>query len=129
MPTHFTLGKKERLKSSLTIQNLLKNGKTVSAFPLKIYWNLSTDISQEYPVRMAVSVPKRKFGKAVDRNRIKRRVKESYRRNKDILYQPLLEKGHKIALIVIFQSDETFSSDTLDSLMRKLLHKLAMHFT
>jgi ribonuclease P protein component len=127
MPAHFTLGKKERLKSSLTIQNLLKNGKTVSAFPLKIYWDMSTDISQQYPVRMAVSVPKRKFGKAVDRNRIKRRIKESYRRNKNILYEPLLEKDHKIALMILFQSDESLSSDKLDSLMRKLLQKLAMH--
>ena len=68
MSGEFTFGKEERLKSNLTIQGLLKRGKAVSSFPLKIYWDFSPDSHQKYPVRAAITVPKRKFRRAVDRN-------------------------------------------------------------
>ena len=125
MSTQHTFGKNERLKSSLAIQNLLKNGKTMSIFPLKIYWDLSTDPHQKYPARMAVSVPRRKIRKAVDRNRMKRLLRESYRQNKNIIYEPLCEKGLAIALVILFLQDELLSFDLLNPVMRQLLHKLA----
>jgi ribonuclease P protein component len=125
MATNFTLGKKERLKSSLTIHDLLKSGKTVSGFPLKIYWDISHDRQQQFPVRMAVSVPRRRIRRAVDRNLVKRRIREAYRLNKNILYAPLEERGLNLVLVILFLSDEFPSFNTLDSLIRELLRKLA----
>jgi len=125
MAANYSFGKKEHLKSNLSIQDLLKNGQTVSGYPLKIYWKISSDNHQKSPVRVALSVPKRKFKRAVDRNLIKRRIRESYRLNKYILVNPLRDKELNVIMIILFLSDEFISFDSVDALIRKLLHKLA----
>lgn len=125
MATNYSLGKEERLKSGLAIQDLLKNGKAVSEFPLKIYWSISNGHRQKFPARVAVSVPKHKFKRAVDRNLMKRRIRESYRQNKNLIYDPLLNRGLKIEMIILFLSDEFIPFDNLDARIRELLRKLA----
>ncbi len=125
MAAEYSLGKEERLKSTFTIQELLKTGRTVSGFPLKIYWDISEDTRQKFPVRMAVSVPKKKFRRAVDRNLMKRRIRESYRLNKAIIYEPLGEKNLRISLIILFLSDEFISFDRVNAVISELLRKIA----
>ena len=125
MATNYSLGKREHLKSNLSIQDLLKNGQTITASPLRIYWKTSSISLQKTPVKIAFSVPKRKFKRAVDRNLIKRRMREAYRRNKYILVDSLPDKELNVRLIVLFLSDEFISFDHLDTLMCNLLQKLA----
>jgi ribonuclease P protein component len=124
MSGEFTFGKEERLKSNLAIQGLLKRGKAVSSFPLKIYWDFSTDSHQKYPVRAAISVPKRKFRRAVDRNLMKRRINEAYRLNKHMLYETLDQHQQKIQLIILLLSDEFIPYDQLEKKMREILRQL-----
>lgn len=124
MSKEFTLGKEERLKSNQSIQELLEHGRTVSSFPLKIYWHFSPDKQQKYPVRAAISVPKRKFRRAVDRNLMKRRLREVYRLNKDDLYQSLDQHQQKIQLIILFLSDEFIPYAQLENKMRDILRQL-----
>ena len=124
MTSEFTLCKEERLKSNLSIQKLLKHGRSVSTFPLKIYWNFSPDPHQKYPVRVAISVPKRKFRKAVDRNLMKRRLREAYRLNKSILYDTLDQHQQKIQLIILLLSDEFIPYTQLEQGMREILLQL-----
>ena len=124
MATKHTLGKQERLKSNLAIQDLLKNGRRVSEYPLKIYWSIS-DPLQNSPCRMAVLVPKHRFKRAVDRNLMKRRIRESYRQNKYLIYDPLQQTELKIVLIILFLSDEFIPFESLDAGIRGLLLKLA----
>ena len=125
MTREFTLCKEERLKSNLSIQKLLKHGRSVSTFPLKIYWNFSPDPYQKYPVRAAISVPKRKFRRAVDRNLMKRRLREAYRLHKNILYGTLDQHQQKIQLIILLLSDEFIPYDQLEKGMREILRQLA----
>lgn len=120
----FTLGKEERLKSNRSIQELLRQGKTVSGYPLKMYWNFSPDLQQKYPARAAISVPKRKFRRAVDRNLMKRRIREAYRLNKHILYETLDQRQQKIQLIILLLSDEFIPYTQLEKGIRELLLKL-----
>ena len=124
MATKHTLGKHERLKSNLAIQDLLKNGSWVSEYPLKIYWSISGPL-QNSPARMAVLVPKRRFKRAVDRNLMKRRIRESYRQNKYLIYDPLQQKELKIVLIILLLSDEFIPFESLDAGIRGLPRKLA----
>ena len=124
MSIGFTLGKEERLRSNLSIQELLKQGKSVYSFPLKIYWDFSPDIHQEYPARVAVIVPKSKFRRAVDRNLMKRRLREAYRLNKSILYESLEERNQKIQLIILLLSDEFIPFSQLEKRTQEILLQL-----
>ena len=66
-----TLGKEERLKSKKLIERLYKEGNSVKAFPLRMIF-LQTEHTSKFPSQVGVSVTKRNFKRAVDRNRIKR---------------------------------------------------------
>jgi len=83
-----TLGKQERLKSKKLIERLYIEGNSVKAFPLRMVY-LQTKHTSEFPVQVGVSVPKRNFKRAVDRNRIKRLMREAYRKQKHGVYDEL----------------------------------------
>lgn len=83
-----TLGKEERLKSRKLIEKLYKERNSVKAFPLRMIF-LQTDHTSNFPAQVGVSVPKRNFKSAVDRNRIKRLMRETYRLQKEIVYSNL----------------------------------------
>jgi ribonuclease P protein component len=84
----YTLGKQERLKSKKLIEKLYKEGSSVKAFPLRMVF-LQTEHTSDYPAQIGVSVAKRNFKKAPDRNRLKRLMRESYRLQKEIVYHNL----------------------------------------
>lgn len=72
-------------------------------FPFRILW-LESDLPGNFPVQVLLSVPKKKFKSAVQRNRIKRRMREAYRKNKHLLYQHLIKTDKKLALAFIYTS-------------------------
>ncbi len=86
-----TLKKQERLKSKKLLTQLFEGGNSLTQFPLRLIY-LKVEHASNYPVQVAFSVPKRKFKRAVDRNRIKRLMRESYRQHKHILYHNLEDK-------------------------------------
>lgn len=77
----FTYNKKEKLKSKKLIDQLFTDGKSVSAYPLRLVY-MPTSFNEDIIAKTGVSVSKRNFKTAVDRNRIKRLLRESYRLNK-----------------------------------------------
>lgn len=80
-----TLGKEERLKSKKLIEKLYQDGKVIKSFPLRMVY-LQTQHTSNFPCQVAVSVSKRNFKLAVDRNRIKRLLRETYRKQKNYVY-------------------------------------------
>ena len=85
----FTFEREERLKSKKIIGRLFnKEGKSFAIYPLRIIW-LATPLETSYPIQIGVVVPKRQFRKAVQRNKIKRRILESYRLNKHSMHEVL----------------------------------------
>jgi ribonuclease P protein component len=84
-PGRQTLRKSEHLYEKKAIETLFETGKTVSLSPVRLLWNAYEGVS-ELPVKVAFTVPRRSFKKAVDRNLLKRRMREAYRKNKYILY-------------------------------------------
>ncbi len=83
-----TLGKEERLKSKTLIGKLYKEGKSVKSFPLRLVY-IQAEHTSKYPAQVGVSVPKRNFKKAVDRNHLKRLLRETYRKQKQLVYNTI----------------------------------------
>lgn len=87
----YTLSKEERLSWKRYIDLLFAKGQSFVAFPLRVVY-LAVEEETLAPVSILVSVPKKKFRRAVKRNLIKRQVREAYRVRKYDLIDPLTEK-------------------------------------
>lgn len=106
--------KSERLCSRKAINLLFERSNILLSQNFKILW-LHRDNHDFVPARIAISVPKRKFRKAVSRNLIKRRIKEIYRRNKDEFYEKLTESGLVIDFMIIFSGSEILKSCDMEN--------------
>ena len=114
----YTLGKEERLKSKKLIEKLYKEGNTVKSFPLRMVY-VQTKHTSSFPAQVGVSVPKRNFKNAVDRNRIKRLMRETYRLQKNIVYENL-EKPY--VFMISYLGKEEWKYEELLKKMDKLLN-------
>jgi ribonuclease P protein component len=94
-PRPHTFPKAQRLKSRNQIEALFRSGKSFSVFPLKVLYRWE---GEELP-KVGVGAPKRFFKRAVDRNRIKRLLREAYRLQKQILLESSSAKGLHVFLI------------------------------
>ena len=104
------LRKSERLNSKIVIEKMFAGGssRSYSVFPLRVVY-MTVD-SLEASASILVSVPKKRFKRAVKRNRVKRQIREAYRKNKGELKQLLTEKEQKLAIAFIYLSDQLTSS-------------------
>ena len=87
---NFTYPKNEKLKSKITIGLLFTEGKSVAKYPLRLVYNPGTFGDGE-KIKIGVSVSKKYFKKAVDRNYFKRVLRETYRLNKHLLLENIDE--------------------------------------
>ena len=97
----FSFKKGERLSSKKTFSTLFQSGKIVYSTPLKILFQ-RTD-GNPYPACVAVSVPKRLYQRAVDRNLLKRRIREAYRLNKPEFYASLQSSNIQLNIVIQYQ--------------------------
>jgi ribonuclease P protein component len=102
----YTLGKNERMKSRKQIELLFKEGKTFSASPLRVYFSVQTLSPDHSPLLFGVAVGTRNFKKAVDRNRIKRLIREAWRLQKNELQQKLKQENKQLHVFFIFTGKE-----------------------
>lgn len=94
-----TFVKEERLHEKKLMDQLFKSGKSFFVFPFKVFYlPLGTDA--HFPAKVLMSVPKKNFSRAVDRNRVKRLMREAYRRNKSVLCPQGGEKSCRHPLLI-----------------------------
>ncbi|MBL7733996.1 MAG: ribonuclease P protein component [Chitinophagaceae bacterium] len=122
MKTSFTLGKKERLKSRKLIEQLFKEGKTFTVFPFRVYY-LTRPLSDVF-LQAGFTVSARKFKKAVDRNRIKRQMREAYRLQKHLLELNLKNKQRCLSLFFLYTGSELPDSSLAQEKMALTLKKI-----
>lgn len=104
-----TFKKEERLSKKKVIDQLFTNGSSFILYPFRIVWQSAAGDSI-YPAAVGISVPKRKFKKAVDRNRIKRIFREVYRKNKEEHFYTFLREHHvTVSLMFIYVGNEVFT--------------------
>lgn len=119
-----TLCKAERLNSKVVIENLFVGGasKSFSIFPLRVVY-MPVD-TQSASASILISVPKKRFKRAVKRNRVKRQIREAYRKNKAELLQLLETKKCCFAIAFIYLTDELISSVEIEEKMKTLLARM-----
>ena len=123
MSATFSYNKFEKLKSRKQIELLFAKGKSISAFPVKVFY-LPIDHTPVHPVQVGVGVSARNFKKAVDRNTIKRRLREAYRLHKLPLHQHLLTEQKSVAVFILWIDKQIPTSAALQDLMPTVIEKL-----
>lgn len=119
-----TFTKAERLCSRKAIETLFAGGaQALTAFPLRAVFR-QVDEGAEVPVSVLVSVSKKRFKRAVKRNRVKRQIREAYRKNKHPLTALLAERGAGLHLAIIYLNNELYASPRIESRMAELLERI-----
>jgi ribonuclease P protein component len=116
---NFTYPKNERLKSKTTIGLLFSEGKSVSKYPLRLVYRTETGKVDE-KLKVGVSVSKKYFKKAVDRNYFKRVLRETYRLNKHLLWDNIEEP---YSIMLFYQSKDRLSYEEINTKMIQLFEK------
>lgn len=118
----YTLSKAERLNSKAMIECLFAGGnKSFPAFPLRVVYMWLDASEGEAPVSILISVPKKRFKRAVKRNLVKRRVREAYRKNKQLLTDALVAKNKRLVLAFIWLDNEIHPSAEIEGKVKRLL--------
>ena len=114
--------KEERLCSKKLIAKLFAEGNSFLVHPIKIVY-LSSDFRHSTPLKVAFAVSKREFKRSVDRNYIKRRMREAYRLNRHQLQLPV--GGHQFAAVFIYIGKELPKYSVIDRSMKRIIHRFS----
>ena len=122
--TRNTFKKSERLCSRLLMDCLFQgDNKSVSAYPLRaVFLPVSTD--EQKGVSVLISVPKKRFHDAVDRNRVKRQIREAYRKQKHALIEKMDEREQGLLIAFIYVSAQIESTAYIEKRLARLLDKI-----
>ncbi len=121
-PLPLTFTRAERLKSRKLIGSLFKGGESLVAYPLRVVWTLlPAEVVTEFPAQLSISVSKRLFKTAVQRNRLKRQIREAYRLQKAVFYEKLGDR--RIAIMLMYIAKEPLPYAEIESGMRKMIRK------
>jgi ribonuclease P protein component len=120
-----TFSKAERIHHKKEINHLFEHGNKLFSHPYRVNWLLVERKEDNPAVQILISVSKRKFKKAVDRNHVKRYIRESYRTQKEILWKCLDHSNQQLQLAIIYVNKDIGDYDEHHKNISKLLHKLS----
>ena len=117
----YTLRKAERLNSKILVGKMFEGGvsKSFSIFPIRVVYMPVASVS------ILISVSKRRFKRAVKRNRVKRQIREAYRKNKHLLLDQLQCCNQHLAIAFIYLSDEFVATSELEEKIRTALLRIS----
>lgn len=121
MPANFP--KEERLCSRRLTGSLFKTGTAFSQPPLRTIWMAAPD-GYDQPVQLLISVPKHRQKRAVDRNLLRRRIREAYRLNKQPLLESLARSGRRILVSVTYTTTEIMEFGPIQAKIILILQRL-----
>lgn len=121
-----TLRKRERMVSQKLIETLFGGGSSLSmaAYPLRVVYMKTNRQYGDVPVQLLISVPKKRFKHAVDRNLVKRQVREAFRQHKQVVYDALPE-DEMVLMAFVWLSQEHYSSQEVEKRVVSLLKRMA----
>lgn len=122
MAKKFTINKDERLKSRKSIEQLFKEGKKIILSPYRVLYTINS--SDEPSLLFGTGVSAKNFKKAVDRNRIKRLIREAYRLQKNPLQEKIESKNIQLNVFFLYTAKELPEYDKVHKQIGILLNKL-----
>lgn len=120
-----TFSKKERLCGIKAIDELFDTGRTFQAPLFRAVCSIEPAAADLASVRLLVSVAKKHFRKAVDRNLLRRRIKEAYRKHKNLLVKPLTENNKRADIAIIWKDQVIADYREIEISMLDILSKIA----
>jgi ribonuclease P protein component len=119
----FRFRNSDRLKRRKVIEAIFASGQGVRAFPIQLIW---TTAQRQGPghIQAGFTAPRRKFKRAVDRNLIKRRMREAYRLNKHLIPEGIITENEQIVVMCIYMSGDILAFDSIQKGMIKALLRL-----
>lgn len=121
----FTYPKEEKLKSRNTIDLMFAEGRSVSKYPLRLVY-VPLPENEPGSIKIGVSVSKRHFKKAVDRNYFKRLLRETYRHNKQLLLE---NQPQPYAYMLMYQTKDRLSFEEINTKTVQLFEKFIAQIT
>jgi len=124
----YTFKKEERLCNKRFLTNLFQSGSSFVLYPYRISFVKSQQLPS--PAQVVISVPKRRFKKAVDRNLLKRRIREAYRLQKhQLLHTFLLNNQTEVLLAIQYIGKEILDYDVIFNKMNSVFIKFQHEYT
>jgi len=122
-----TFKKEERLTNKQTIEKLFSTGKSINSPAFKLIWKELA--GSKLPAQILISVPKKSFRGAVARNRIKRKIREAYRKNKHALYEILNKKHLSVVMALVYTEKEELTYSAIEKNMLLSLQKVTSKYS
>jgi len=120
----FSLPKEKKLKKRDEIQRLFKEGKRIKKGELHLIYLVEKAAGNSEPFKLGVSVPKKKFKRAVDRNRLKRLIREGFRLNQEQIEKQCELKQKHCLLMFVFQGSDLVNYAALEPKIVLILREL-----
>ena len=120
----FGFPKHERLTSKKSIDFIFESGRTVFAYPIKAFYSIEELQPEDIPVQAMFVVPKKKFKRAVDRNAIRRRVRETYRLTKHLLSDWCLQNAKVVRIAFIYIASEQLTYTQIFDATQRIISQL-----
>jgi ribonuclease P protein component len=116
--------KAEKLCNQSQIDLLFCEGKTLSQFPFRLIWLQKNN--KELPLQTLISVPKKRIAKAYERNRVKRLIREAFRKNKFVIEDSLKLKNQSIDLAILYTENKVLEYNDLEDKICLTLQRLSL---
>jgi ribonuclease P protein component len=119
----FSFRKDEILRKKKLIDNLFAGGTSFFNYPFKIFW-LAVPLETPFPAQILISVSKRAFKHAVDRNRVRRQIREAYRKNKFQLYEYFDQHHIQGTLAIVYTAGVHLPSAEIEIKIKAVIKRL-----
>ena len=120
--------KYERICKESDIQRLFDQGVGFSAYPYRVVYLFYRDETRPVTCRLLVSVSKKRFHHAFKRNRVKRLIRESWRKNKAILYEICQKDNISVDVALVYTATVIHSYEEMFRKTKKAIHEMVKKY-